>query len=266
MSKHFPEPSASPSSTPSRFKEIETHPYYRALIDKALVPVMQAKKEADGEKKDFIPTQLQKYNIEVFFRSATLFEAVKRLDDIPYFLMNNPQFANMAKHGVTPEDWFVYHYANYRVIATGIYDTALIAVNFLLRIDLPAKKCNNETIRKNPNVCEKKIDILLRELERALECYREERNLYVHRSERPEIKFVDQLKGYRFLKEAKDKGVYKGQLPDQTVVNALFLEQRNIKQRELKAETNIICSAILSLLDIWLPVYLATLDTFEQAA
>jgi hypothetical protein len=155
-----------------KLKEIETHSYYRTLIEKALVPIVQAKKEADGEKRAFSPTPIQQYNIDVFYRSASLFEAVKRLYDISYFIMNNPQFKSMANHGVTPEDWFVYHYSNYRVIATGIYDTALIVVNFLLRIDLPAKECNNSTIRRHLKVREKKIDIPLKGLDKVLrECF-----------------------------------------------------------------------------------------------
>jgi hypothetical protein len=246
----------------NNFKELEKHPYFATLVEKALIPIMQAKKRADDEKVQFEPTPVEQYHIDVFYRSASLHEAIKRLYDIPYFLMSNPSFKSLANHGVSPQDWFIYHYSNYRVIATGIYDTALIVTNVVLQINLPAKKCNNDSIRKNPKTIETQIDIPLKSLDLLIEKYREERNLYVHRSERPEIEFVDLLNGYRFLREAKEKGLYKGELPQEKAANALFIEQRNKKRAELVTETQKICSAIIQLCDVWRDAYLEVLSSY----
>jgi hypothetical protein len=250
-------------SAMDKFNEFVKHPYFRGLIEKSLLPMIEAKKEADAANQEFILSPSQQYHVDVFFYSASMYEAVKRLYDIPFFIVSNPSFKGMANHGVTAQEWFVYHYANYRVIATGIYDTALIVTNFLLKIGRLSRNCNNKSILQHPQTKEKGVYIPLLGFSNVIEKYREERHHYVHRSERPDLEFVDQLNGYRFLKEAKEIGLYKGHLPNQQVANAHFMSERNKKREEMKAETDEICLALLELLDVWHPVYLEMLEVLD---
>jgi hypothetical protein len=249
-------PSPSLPIIPEKLRELEEHLLFKDAVTNSLIPFMKAKKEAEDEKRKFVPNLQQQYGIEVFYNSYCLFEAVKRLYDILYIAKNNPNFTILSNHGVVPEDWFVYHYANFRVIATGIYDTALIVTNFLLKIDLPARKCTDQKIRHNPRVVEKKLDVPLAKLKTLIDKYRKERNSYVHRGERPKAKIVDNLKAYRFLKEAKEKGFYKKKLPNLEMEYRYFMEQRDQKCTEMKNGADEICSSVLELFGAWYPIYL----------
>jgi len=102
-------------------------------------------------------------------------------------------------------------------------------------------------------------------LDDLVEKYRMERHKYVHRSERPDLDFVDNLNAYRFLKDAKDKGLYKGQLPKQTMAHMYFFQQRDQKVAELRAGTAEICKSVMELLDVLNPIYMETAKSFSKA-
>jgi len=119
----------------------------------------------------------------------------------------------------------------------------LIVTNYLLRIDLPTKGCTDKKIIRHPRVIESRLNIPLGELELYAK-YRDERNLFVHRSERPEVDFTNNLKAYRFLKEAQDKGFYNKKLPTPSMEHMYFQQQRERKCLEMTEAADEICTLL----------------------
>jgi len=254
-----------PPIIPEKLKELEVHAFLKDTVSNSLIPFMKAKKAADEKQIEFMPNTRQQYDIDVFYYVYCLYDAVKRLYDIPLYTRNNLPFTTLAHHGIGPEDWFDYHYANFRVIATGIYDTALIVTNYLLRIDLPTKDCTDRKISRHPGLVESGLNIPLGELRNSVQKYRDERNLFVHRSERPEVDFTNNLKAYRFLKEAQDKGFYKKKLPTPAMEHLYFQQQKERKCTEMTQEADEICTLISSLFVAWQPIYLQMLKQMEES-
>lgn len=245
-----------------QLREIESHPFYQNLMKYAIVPLWEKEKQAIKEKREPELDEEMTYHAHVAQYSISLFEALKRLNDIPYLMENNPNLTWMENKNIAPQEWFVYHYANYRVVATGILDTALLVVNDILQINLKPGDIHRKSYLERKELSENNIDSHLKRIDILLEKYREERNNYVHRSERPEIDFVENLNIYRFLKEAKEKGIYKGQLPKQTLAHAYFNEQRSLKAAEMRKDTVEIFEAVQEFLDILNELYLVNCQDF----
>lgn len=244
-------------------KEIENHPFYQNLMKYALVPIWEKEKKAKKEKKEIELDEETKYHVRVSQYAISLFEALKRLHDIPYFMEQNPNLRWMENKNIAPQEWFVYHYANFRVVATGVLDTALLVSNDVLQINIEPRELRRKSFLERKELSGQGILPSLLELDGLMEKYRQERNKYVHRSENPDIDFVDNLNAYRFLKEAKEKGLYKGQLPKQSLAHAYFNEQRGIKAGEMRKDTVEIFEAIHEFLDVLNPIYFEKLSAFK---
>lgn len=219
-------------------------------------------RKAKKEEREIALDDAMIYHARVAQYAISLFEALKRLHDLPYFLEQNPNFRWMENKNISTQEWFVYHYANYRVIATGIMDTVLLVVNDVLKMSLHPKDVHRKSFLEKKELSDNNIYLQLKRIDDFMEKYRRERNEYVHRSERPEIEFVDNLYIYRYLKEAKEKGLYKGQLPKQTMAHAYFIEQRSLKAAEMRRDTVAIFEAIHQFLDRLNEIYLENCKNF----
>jgi len=250
------------SSPEDEIKRLESHPFYQNVIKHGLIPIWEVVREAKKEKREPVLNEELTYHLYVFQYASALFEAIKRLNDISIFIDQNPSLTLLENKNVAAQEWFVYHFANYRVVATGVFDTSLLVTNDVMRLGFEPKNCRKKDVLGHPKVIERGIAPSLTRLDELIEKHREERHKYVHRSERPDLDFVDNLNAYRFLKEAKDKGLYKGQLPKHTTAHLYFFQQRDKKSAELRAETIKICKAIAELLDALNPIYTETVDSF----
>jgi len=243
-------------------KELEKHPFYQNVIRYGLIPLWEENRKAKREDQELVLDEELKYHLYVFQYASALYEAFKRLYDIPFFIHQNPKMRLLENRYVSAQEWFVYHYANYRVIATGIFDTALLVVNDVLELGFEPSKCRKKQVLAHEKVIESRVAPLLIKLDELIEKHRQERHWYVHRSERPDLEFVDNLNAYRFLKEAKEKGFYKGELPKQTLAHMYFFEQRDKKSAELRAETTKIYQVLIELLNVLNIIYMEVTNSF----
>ncbi len=244
-------------------KQIENHPFYQEVIKHGLIPLWEEYRKAQKEKRELEPTKELEYHVRVAQYAVSLFEALKRLHDIPYFMEQNPNLVWLENKNIGSQEWFIYHYANYRVVATGILDTVLLIVNDVLKIDLQPQHVHRDKFLDRKEVLESGLLPQLQVLDNFVEKYRQERNKYVHRSEKPEIEFVHNLAVYRFMREAKEKGFYKGQLPTQPMAHAYFVQQRSHKAAEMRKDTAAIFVAILDILEVLYPLYLKETEQYK---
>ena len=245
-------------------KKIENHPFYLNLLKYAIIPLWEKERQAKKEEKELEFDEQTKYHARVAQYSISLFEALKRLHDIPYFMEQNPNLTWMGNKNIAPQEWFIYHYANYRVVATGVLDTAILVVNDVLQINKKPEDVHRKKFLERKELTDNNIFHHLKTIDALLEKFRKERNEYVHRSERPEIDFVDNLNVYRFLKEAKERGLYKGQLPKQALAHAYFNEQRALKAKEMRRCTVELFEAVCEFLDKLNEIYFIKLSNFES--
>jgi hypothetical protein len=249
------------SSNPA-MKPFDEHPFYKNIIKYAVIPLWEENRISKKENKELLLSDELKYHGFVFEYSGAFYEGLKRLHDIPLFTLRgfSPRWMNNMR--IAPQEWAIYNYANYRVIATGLFDTALLMVNDVLKIDkkpetIKRNFIDNDEIAKN-NLLEplEKIDSLVAK-------YRDERNRYVHRSTRPEIDFVDNLYAYQALKEAKEKGLYNKEIPSPKKAKEYYETELQKKVTEMQEETKEIFSAALEFLDAINPLYEKKIETFQ---
>ncbi len=245
-------------------KKMEHHPFYQNVIKWGVIPLWEEYRKSQKDKQEIELDKELTYHLYVYQYAFSLYEAIKRLNDIPFFLHENPGVRLMENKNVATQEWFVYHYANYRVVATGIFDTVLLVINDVLQLGFEPRDCRKKDIFNHPTVIEAAIVPPLFTLDSMVEKYRMERHKYVHRSERPLLDFVDNLNVYRFMRELKEKRFYKGQLPTQAAAHMYFFEQRNQKIAELRTGTTEICKSVTAILDVLNPIYMETAASFSN--
>lgn len=253
--------SSLPNSAMQRFDE---HPFYKNVMKYAVIPLFEENKKAKKENREIGELSEEfMYHFRVFEYSGPLYEALKRLNDVPLFTRRGFSLQWMSKTKVTPQDWFVYNYANYRVVAYGLFDTALLMVNDVLDIKEEPKNVKPSFI-KRPEIMNNGLLPSLQKLDKVIQKYRDERNRYVHRSTRPDIDFVDNLAAYELLKEAKEQGLYKGDVPDRKKAQRYYEEERNKQIAKMQKETEEIFEAVIEFLDALNPLYERKIEEYQS--
>lgn len=243
----------SKSSNPA-MKAFDDHPYYKNILKYAIVPIWEENRKAKKENKELSLSYELTYHGFVFEYSGAFYEGLKRLHDIPSFTVRGFSLRWMTSMKIVPQEWAIYNYANYRVVATGIYDTALLMVNDVLEIGKKPEKIKRGFIN-NPEIAQDNLLEALKKIDALVAKYRDERNRYVHRSTRPEIDFVDNLYAYQVLKEAKEKGLYDKEIPSPKSAKLYYEMELNKKVTEMQKEIEEIFSAAIAFLDALNPLY-----------
>ncbi|MBL8099751.1 MAG: hypothetical protein JNK81_11250 [Anaerolineales bacterium] len=243
-------------------KQFDNHPYFKNIIKHAIIPIWEENRKSKKEGKEFFLNDELKYHGFVFEYSGAFYEGLKRLNDIPLFTLKgfSPRWLNNMK--IAQQEWAIYNYANYRVVATGIYDTALLITNDVLELGKKPEKVYRNFI-DNPEIAENQLLEPLQKIEELIAKYRDERNLYVHRSTRPEIDFVNNLYAYQTLKEAKEKGLYKKEIPSPKIAQKYYEAELNKKVDEMQEETEGIFSAVIAFLDVLNPLYEKKIEFYK---
>lgn len=243
-------------------KRFDDHPYFKNIIQYAIIPIWKETQKAKEENKEIILNDELKYHGFVFEYSGAFYEGLKRLNDIPLFTLRGFSPRWMSNVKIVPQEWAIYNYANYRVVATGIYDTALLMVNDVLEIKKKPQDIKRDFI-KNVEISKNNLLEPLQKIDALVAKYRDERNRYVHRSTRPEIDFVDNLYAYEMLKEAKEKGLYDKEIPSPKNAKDYYEIELNKKVTEMQRETNEIFLAALAFLDALNPLYEKKIDFYK---
>jgi len=251
-------------SSNSAMKQFDEHPFYKNVMKYAVIPLFEENKKAKKENREIGELSEEfMYHFRVFEYSGPLYEALKRLNDVPLFARRGFSLQWMSKTKVTPQDWFVYNYANYRVIAYGLFDTALLMVNDVLDIKEEPKNVKSSFIKRT-EIINNGLLPSLQKLDKVIQKYRDERNRYVHRSTRPDIDFVDNLAAYELLKEAKEQGLYKGDVPDRKKAQRYYEEERDKQIAKMQKETKEIFEAVIEFLDALDPLYERKIEEYQS--
>jgi hypothetical protein len=137
------------------------------------------------------------YHHGVFTPMNNLIDAIGRLDMIPIFLKCFPRTATFDKNHITVHRWVQYHYSNYVVTMTSIYDTALLMVNAILGLGLDPRDCTAKKVAEHRHIQKFGVKKALDELATVVQPYREPRHFFVHRNIMPRLGRLDDLERMR---------------------------------------------------------------------
>lgn len=198
----------------------------------------------------------QAYHAEVFQYVSNLIHAVERLDEIAIYLGQFPNSNTFYKQGITQDKWIHYHYANYTVTIVGIYDTILLLVNAIFMIGLNPRHCKDETVTNNLRVQLTPVAGFINKLNNIVQERRNQRHLYVHRGQLPDLGILETLESYRFIKEANEElGKQIEPIVHPVIVRDLYrLERRNLV-KTARSDTTRITTAVVDIFNSLQPYY-----------
>jgi Cthe_2314-like HEPN len=196
------------------------------------------------------------YHNEIFQHTSNLLLAIQRLEMTPIFLKRFPRTATFDKHHITIHRWIQYHYSNYVVTMTSIYDTALLMVNGIFGLGVEPKNCREKTVADHARVKKFRVQQPLHELASIVKPYCDPRHLLVHRNIMPGLSGLDDLDRLRFLNEVGEAYHTKAEplLSPRFVTLFYNTERRQLAQEVVKASTRL-TDSVYVLFDALHPVY-----------
>jgi hypothetical protein len=227
--------------------------------------VEQINKKTQGSKKKKEPKPVlsleQKYHSDVFQHLTNLIHAVERIDEIAVYLGQFPNSETFSKHGITQDKWIHYHYANYTITVIGIYDTVLLLVNAVFLLGLSPESCKDSTVTENLRVQITPVSAAIKRLNEVVKKYRQKRNLYAHRSQLPNLGFIESLESYRFIQESeKELGIETEPIMHPIIVKDLYrLERRNLV-KSVNVEMNQVLEILENIFDTLQPIHSHTAE------
>lgn len=254
-------------------KKREDTPYYRLLAHPFVVCVLRNMDstlkslesiETRSTSASLVLTEEQAYHNETFEYTSNLTQAIERLEETPYYLARFPNTKTFQKQGITLHKWIKYHYSSFLITGVSIYDTALLLTNAVFRLGLHPRDCNERTVTKNQNVCRTPVMAALKSLDAITKKYREPRNLYVHRSKKPGLEFLDELESLRFIQESSENLNLEDSDPiiHPVIRTALYKLERQKLITTVCDETEAISDSVEKVFDTLQPIYQAYTNSF----
>jgi hypothetical protein len=224
--------------------------------------------ESAGGKQassSLVLTEEQAYHNEIFEYTSNLTQAVERLEEMPYYLAQFPNTKTFQKQGITLHKWIQYHYSSFLITGVSIYDTALLLTNAVFRLGLHPRDCSERTVTKNQNVRRTPVRVTLKSLDAVTKKYREPRNLYVHRSRKPGLEFLDRLDGLRFIQESSEGLNIEAGDPEihPVIRKELYKLERRKLIEAVRNETAAISDSVERVFDALQPIYQAYTSSFR---
>ena len=75
--------------------------------------------------------------------------------------------------------------------------------------------------------------------------------------------FVDHLADYELLNEAKEQGLYKGDVPERKKAQRYYEEERDKQVANMQKETEEISAAVIEFLDVLNPLYEEKIEAYQ---
>lgn len=129
---------------------------------------------------------------------------IERIEQVPIFIRRFPNSKFFVENNISFYKWVNYHYSNYLVMSVSLYDISLLLTNEVFMLGIEPRRCNEERVANNKLVKETEVKSSLDKIKKAVEEYKDERNLYAHRGETPKLGFMDRLESYEFIQKVED--------------------------------------------------------------
>ncbi len=196
------------------------------------------------------------YHDGTFRYTANIINAIERMDLTPIFLKRFPRSETYDRHGLTLHRWVQYHYCNYLVAVTGVYDTALLLVNAVFALGLEPRDCRDRTVTFSERVKNTLVEQALVDLDGVISPYRDPRNHFAHRNRLPDLGLLDDLERSMFIESlGGSPGSEADPLGHPVVVQMLYQSERRNLARTVADETDRVASGVSRLFTALEPFY-----------
>lgn len=137
----------------------------------------------------------------VFHYLNNIINTIGRIEQIPVFLRRFPSSKFFNDNNVTLHKWVNYHYANYLIMSTSLYDISLLLTNEVFRLGFDPRDCTYKNVGKHEAVKKTVVKPALDKLDQVVKEFRDPRNFFAHRGSNPALGFMDDLDSYIALNE-----------------------------------------------------------------
>jgi len=219
------------------FKEsvIDSNQYITALI----------------ENEPYSPSGLEKYSFTVMGWIQRLSNCFKDLEHTRVYMSHFRSNKWYKEAGITQSNCINYHYVKYATTVVTISDVCLILTNDICRLGNPERLCYLENITRNSWIVSSKIDKSLNKIMKAIEPWREPRNLFIHRGWEMYREALTMLDAYELL---QGKGIFNRSAHPQRI-KTLYKSELSKIFKEFDSIEAPLFNAVIELMSKLLPVY-----------
>lgn len=127
------------------------------------------------------PTKVEFYILDIGNRWAHLLSWIEQLHHIPFYLNSFSPSKKMKAAEITRYKQILYNVENYIIRLASLYDRILLFVDSLFFIGNPQNRILHENIVNNIHVKMSSIKSNLKEINKIISKYKDERNVIIHR-------------------------------------------------------------------------------------
>ena len=189
--------------------------HFTEILLNKIKPILQKLITNGGEDYSINQSDLtdkEKYIYEVTQQIIQLDDIFNQLELSITFLSNFRSTDKLKIKDITRADHIKYHIENYIIRIVGTYDRSLILTNEVFRLGNIPRNCTQNIILQNTKIKDTATFTILKEIEKFVQNFREERNLIIHRG----IYSTKQLRSLELLYKSPlilDKDVVPKSLP-----------------------------------------------------
>lgn len=187
-----------------------------------------------GKNPEILFTKKMAYHHNVNHYMSRFIGTIERIEQSLIFIRRFPNSKFFVENNIGFYKWVNYHYSNYLVMSVSLYDLSLLLTNEVFVLGIEPWLCNEKRVANHKLVKGTGVKNSLDKINKAIEEYRDVRNLYAHRGEIPKLGFMDRLESYELIQKAeKDFGI---EMPIDYLQNPLTSPyfRRDLFRRERK--------------------------------
>jgi len=216
-----------------------------------------------GYKSEHSFTPEMTYHHNVFYYLSSIIHTVERIEQVPIYIRRFPNSKFFAERNITLHKWVNYHYTNFLIMSVSLYDIALLLTNELFMLGIEPRFCNENTVAKHKLVKKTSVKSSLDSLARAINEYRDPRNLFVHRGCPPSMGFMDDLESLVYLQQAeKELGIEETMsdaamnlLSNPFILKDLYKMERRKFVKQVEQRIDMFIELLSNLFDAQQPIY-----------
>ncbi|MFH1546528.1 MAG: Cthe_2314 family HEPN domain-containing protein [Patescibacteria group bacterium] len=146
------------------------------------LPVNRKRRES-GEKTIFSPQGSDRYCVDAFMAMVQITSVIDSLDHTRIYICRYPYSKSNKSIGITQSSYMRYFEENYYLRVVSLFDRLCFLVNVIYEIGLPSRSAKFHLLQEISYLKGIKIIKLLKDFEKCMSAYKEQRNSFVHRKD-----------------------------------------------------------------------------------
>jgi len=198
----------------------------------------------EHHQRDVELTEVQRYHVDCWKTCKSIFTSIKKLKIAEECIRQSYRYCE-NEHEVA--EYIEFHIENYLIRSRSVYDRVLSFINYLCDIQMSKEHVNHVSIITNRKVKLSGLNNKLKEINKACEQYRVERNGVVHHDKYSdqELEWVDTARKAKYILKGNVESI--GITDEQIINNTAIVISKHMQEFQLNTEK--IRSAVNVLMD-----------------